>query len=229
MRPSLVAAISKCFQTQEYADLIINCGAMSWKAHKVIVCSQSKVLKAACRGFFKETTTGIIELPDDDPKIVQLMLSFFYTTDYEMDFKEAPGRILQMHVQTFTLADKYDVPALMSLAKQNYEELLMTASFQDYLGSIPDVYVLPRCGNSLRKPVIKFARERMKPEFQKENIRKEVAMILEEVPEFGFDVLEIFLDAPLRGDCRDCGPNQGATALQASCHRCRKGCISRLY
>lgn len=46
---------------------------------------------------------------------------------------------------------------------------------------------------------------------------------LRDVPEFTFDVLEVFVNAPLRGHCCSCGPNQGAEALQARCTKCGKG------
>jgi len=49
---------------------------------------------------------------------------------------------------------------------------------------------------------------------------------LQDVPEFAFDVLQLFVNAPLRGRCFSCGPNQSAKALQARCLNCGKGGIS---
>jgi Zn finger protein HypA/HybF involved in hydrogenase expression len=52
---------------------------------------------------------------------------------------------------------------------------------------------------------------------------------LQDVPEFAFDVLQAFAnfaDAPLRGHCHSCGPNQIAETLQARCTTCGKRGIS---
>ena len=49
---------------------------------------------------------------------------------------------------------------------------------------------------------------------------------LQDVPEFAFDVLQLFVNAPLTGRCYSCGPNQAAEALQARCIKCGKGGIS---
>lgn len=77
--------------------------------HKLIVCSQSKVLEAASR-FGKvcshvwntrstiraavdqkqEAEEGKIDLHDDDPEIVEYMLRFMYEGDYRLPSDEAP-------------------------------------------------------------------------------------------------------------------------------------------
>jgi hypothetical protein len=49
---------------------------------------------------------------------------------------------------------------------------------------------------------------------------------LQDVPEFAFDVLQSFVNAPLRGRCSFCGPNQNAEAIQIRCKRCGKGGFS---
>lgn len=46
---------------------------------------------------------------------------------------------------------------------------------------------------------------------------------LQDVPEFTFDVLQLFVNAPLSGRCSSCGPGQAAEALQARCIKCGKG------
>jgi hypothetical protein len=63
--------------------LIIKCQGKKWKVHRAIVCSQSKPLAAAVDGSFKEAITGEIDLEEDDPKIVELMLNFLYRGDYQ--------------------------------------------------------------------------------------------------------------------------------------------------
>ncbi|CAG8979711.1 hypothetical protein HYALB_00013400 [Hymenoscyphus albidus] len=69
----------------EYSDLEIHCRREVFKVHRNIVCRQSKFLKAcinATSGGFKEAQEGIIDLPDDEPHVVELLVQFLYTDDY---------------------------------------------------------------------------------------------------------------------------------------------------
>ena len=157
------------------------------------------------------------------------MLHFLYTADYEIDPEHEPSTALSMHAHVFTLADKYDLPALMSSAKQKYESLQAKISLQECLPSISEVYSLPRSENSLRDTAVRFARERLKRGLRKEKVRAAIWQVVNEVPEYGFDLLESFVNIPLKGRCRDCGPNQGAIALQARCKSCSRGCIYDLH
>lgn len=178
---------------------------------------------------YQEAVTGVINLEDDDLAIVFLMLYFLYTADYEVDPEHEPSATLSIHAQMFTLADKYDVPALMSLAKQKYESLQAKIPFHDCLPSISRVYILPSSGNSFRNSAVHYAREHLKRGLREENVRAAIWQVVNEVPEYGFDLLEAFVNIPLKGNCRDCGPDQGAIALQARCTRCKRGCIYDLY
>ena len=86
------------------------------------------------------------------------MLAFLYTADYEIDPEYPPAAKLNIHPQIYTLADKYDVPALMR-------------SWEKEMPSTSEVYILPSSGNRLRKSAILFARERLKTDFQEEDVR----------------------------------------------------------
>ena len=78
--PSVTATL---YSTGKYSDLTIVCQSRESKIHKSIVCMQSKVLAAAVDGNFKEATTGRIDLDDNEPHIVENMLSFLYTQSYD--------------------------------------------------------------------------------------------------------------------------------------------------
>lgn len=58
--PSLADVRDRCFDDATYSDLTIVCGDKSWKVHRVVVCSQSKVLHAACMTGFKVVLLKII-------------------------------------------------------------------------------------------------------------------------------------------------------------------------
>jgi hypothetical protein len=62
------------------------------------------------------------------------MLSFFYTSDYDKSAiplastttptKSSTGKDLQLHVNVYIIAEKYDVPALKVVAANKYKECL---------------------------------------------------------------------------------------------------------
>ncbi|XMA13707.1 hypothetical protein WAI453_006498 [Rhynchosporium graminicola] len=170
---SFLDSITVCFDNDTYSDLTIKCRDRSWKVHRVIVCSQSNVLHAACMAGFKEAHTGVIDLDNDEPVSVEIMLKYFYT-----------GK---------------------------YNELGPTP--EEYLSVISDVYTVPTPTNALRAIVVEYARIKFRDMTQNADLEILRAM-LQDVPEFAFDVLQLFVNAPLRGRCSSCGPNQNAEALQ---------------
>ncbi|KAH7081155.1 hypothetical protein BKA63DRAFT_405086 [Paraphoma chrysanthemicola] len=85
-----VADMKHALETGKYSDLTITCHNRSWAVHKIITCAQSDALEAASR-FRKEAAEGIIELPGDDPDIVEHMLRHMYERDYRLPSEDVHG------------------------------------------------------------------------------------------------------------------------------------------
>ncbi|KAF2279790.1 uncharacterized protein EI97DRAFT_371456, partial [Westerdykella ornata] len=66
----------------EYSDLIITCGSEHFKVHKAIVCTRSGFFACALRFPGKESQENKIDLPEDEPHIIELMLQYIYEGDY---------------------------------------------------------------------------------------------------------------------------------------------------
>ncbi|KAG9185993.1 hypothetical protein G6011_02549 [Alternaria panax] len=67
----------------DYSDLIITCGPDTYNVHKAIVCAQSSFFKKAEKFLMgKEAAEGRINLPEDDPRAVKLLVQFFYEGEY---------------------------------------------------------------------------------------------------------------------------------------------------
>ncbi|PMD15375.1 hypothetical protein NA56DRAFT_753909 [Hyaloscypha hepaticicola] len=225
---SVIDFVARCFDTDDYSDLTVKCRERSWKVHRLIVCSQSRFLHAACTAGFKEAHTGIIDLDDDDPVPVEVMLKYFYTGKYNEPINESKDLRLQLQVQvlTYNLADKYDLPTLMELAAEKFRNTLNEGSTaEEYLSVVRNAYIIPKPSNALRTIVIDYARREFQNIMQSPDLDI-LRATLQEEPEFAFDVLQSFVKAPLRGYCSRCGPNQEAKALQACCKKCGKGGIS---
>ncbi|KAJ4255873.1 BTB/POZ domain-containing protein 19 [Fusarium falciforme] len=75
-------ALRKFLYSGEFSDLTIRCGDREFKTHRAIVCPQSPFFKAAVGGNFEEGGSGIVDLPDDDPVLVQYLIVFLYTGAY---------------------------------------------------------------------------------------------------------------------------------------------------
>ncbi|KAK5674687.1 hypothetical protein LTS10_012688 [Elasticomyces elasticus] len=121
----LVGAVGDIFKTGQYSDLTIKCGERVWHVHKVIVCPQSPFFARACDGGFKEAEDNTVALKkaEDDPSVVQAMLSYLYTTEYsdeEQDQDMIPAIILNIHLHV--IADKYEIPGLEKLAASKFKK-----------------------------------------------------------------------------------------------------------
>ncbi|KAK3896388.1 speckle-type POZ protein-like B, partial [Staphylotrichum tortipilum] len=89
--PSIYAGISALFGSEKFSDMTIRCGGREFKAHRAIVCPQSRFFDRALTGGFAEAATGIVDLPEDDPEVVQRFLEFLYTGTYtDVDSAYAP-------------------------------------------------------------------------------------------------------------------------------------------
>lgn len=159
------------------------------------------------------------------------MLRYFYTGRYTEPMNESKGLPLQLHAQvlTYNLADKYDIPTLMRLAEKKFRSTLdQGPTPEEYLSVVSDVYSIPTPTNVLRAIAVEYARTRLRDMMQSADLET-LRATLQNVPEFAFDVIRLFVNAPLRGRCSSCGPNQNAEALQARCLNCGKGGISLTY
>ncbi|KAF5689982.1 amino acid transport gap1 [Fusarium denticulatum] len=75
-------ALANLLKTGDYSDLTITCGKYQYRVHKAIICPRSNFFKAACDGKFKEAQTGKVDLPDDDPAAVRMMIEYLYHDTY---------------------------------------------------------------------------------------------------------------------------------------------------
>lgn len=82
-----------------------------------MVCLQSTVLAAQA----DSSSTGIIDLAEDQAELVESMLQFLYFRDYS----EGPHPLL-FNAKMYAIAQKYEIPALEHLAARKYENTLET-------------------------------------------------------------------------------------------------------
>ncbi|KAM0239509.1 hypothetical protein ACHAP5_008299 [Fusarium lateritium] len=79
---SIHAAMSTLLGNDKFSDMTIICGGREFKAHRAVVCTQSSFFDKAMTSNFKEATSRVVELPEDDPDVVEHFLEFLYTGTY---------------------------------------------------------------------------------------------------------------------------------------------------
>ncbi|KAF2134739.1 hypothetical protein P153DRAFT_278928, partial [Dothidotthia symphoricarpi CBS 119687] len=106
----------------EYSDLIITCGNNSYNVHKAIVCSLSSFFRTAEKfavgkvslqhGQHQEAAEAKIDLPEDDPAVIELLMQYFYKFEYEPELpdnkRSLPG-VVYVAVKTES-GYSYDFP-----------------------------------------------------------------------------------------------------------------------
>lgn len=63
---------------EEFSDCVVKCGNKEWKCHKVILCLRSRWFNKALTGKFTEAMTGVVEVTEMDPDVLQEVLAFLY-------------------------------------------------------------------------------------------------------------------------------------------------------
>ena len=126
----------------KYSDLTITTRTRSFKVHKAIVCTQSKVFAAMSDSGFEGTATSTFSLEDDDPATVERMITFLYTGDYDDSTdiaEEEEGEeetdaaqvchVLMANARVYCIADKHDMAGLKEIAKANFEHVFEYKAF----------------------------------------------------------------------------------------------------
>ncbi|EUC41591.1 hypothetical protein COCMIDRAFT_40241 [Bipolaris oryzae ATCC 44560] len=66
------------------SDLTITCGPDSHAVHQQIICPRAEFFARALKFGGQETSTSEINLPEDDPAIIKLLLQYLYEGDYHL-------------------------------------------------------------------------------------------------------------------------------------------------
>ncbi|KAF1968007.1 hypothetical protein BU23DRAFT_277911 [Bimuria novae-zelandiae CBS 107.79] len=78
----LLGTLKDLLATGKYSDLTITCGVDTYAVHAMVVCSQSEFLAGAARFPGIESETKNVDLSDEEPAIVKLLMQFLYEGDY---------------------------------------------------------------------------------------------------------------------------------------------------
>lgn len=140
-----------------FTDATILHGTTIFHIHTVVVASMSPVFDRALRGNFKvclptrstplrfasqalptnfhnqEATTHEIDLSADPLDVLELMLDFMYSGDYDLHHNTP----LPTHVRLYIMAEKYNIRPLMQTISEKLTEQVGDAVGVDHRGLIP--------------------------------------------------------------------------------------------
>lgn len=106
-------------------------GEREFKCHKMILCRNSEYFKAMFgRSGFKESEQPIVELHDDDPLAVEVVLRYLYGFEYHhielhFDFSlKLSLETVSIHMSNFIAVQRYLLPLLESAILTRLEEYI---------------------------------------------------------------------------------------------------------
>ncbi|KAK5723665.1 hypothetical protein LTR15_005364 [Elasticomyces elasticus] len=114
--------LKELYGTDLYCDLTISCGGQSIAVHKILLHTQSTVFRKMLGGSFKEANESTLTLDHDDPAALGALIYYLYHFELSPEFTSKTHAT--MLVQLYATADKYDIPALCSLAVDRLDRLL---------------------------------------------------------------------------------------------------------
>jgi hypothetical protein len=104
----------------EIVTLIVGKSATKLMAHKKMLCAASPFFEAACKHEWQNADACVIALPEADPEVVKMLLSWVYEDDicvathhFFCDIEHldnASGLLLKLYI----LGDKFQMPALQN-------------------------------------------------------------------------------------------------------------------
>lgn len=138
----VLTSLEELYTKGTYSDLKIVSSAKTYSVHKAVICPRTKFFAAACNGKFKEGHTSIVNLPEDIPDAVEMMMHYFYHLDYpckafweseKRNHVQDPGASdwssifslklgLALHAQVYALAEKYAIEGLKSVALEKFKK-----------------------------------------------------------------------------------------------------------
>jgi hypothetical protein len=184
--------------------------------------TRSSYFAEVCAGF-SETTARRIELLNDDLDAVSSVLEYLYQSDYfpglqsqnsvEHDPRvpqpDNEGVALLRHARIYTLAQRFGLPELASLAHKKIHLTQSTAKGEIayarfvYKETSPD-------DESIRRPVASFWA--MRSHVLRHEAEQEFKRMCLEFPQFGFDVLSMVLDSQEKKIQKHEGHSQGVSS-----------------
>ena len=172
---SLIEGTTRLLNSEKYSDLTITTQTRSFKVHKAIICTHSKVFAAMSDAGFKESSTAELVLEHDDPAAVECMIHFLYSGDYDDDCTDEYSSLMS-HVRVYALAEKYDIEGLKRLAAVIFDEIAEGLMCEEFPAIVAAVFeTTPSGDRGLRDVVSRICADHIDEVLTNENWKETLA------------------------------------------------------
>ncbi|PWY80864.1 hypothetical protein BO94DRAFT_548160 [Aspergillus sclerotioniger CBS 115572] len=196
-----------------------------FKAHKIILGSQSNHFSRMFQRPWKETKENLIDLHDDDPAIIEEMLRFMYGFSYTPRSDTIPP--LLFHVKAYRIGDKYEIPGLKDAAKRTFvKDVKRDWKSDAFVSAIKEAYTTTMpTDRGIRDPLVNIAMQHIDTFMQEEEFKR----ALRETVGFGCDLFQVQYDQAKSQqakraiyECNTCGCkfSMDCTHAAGSCPSC---------
>ncbi|KAF2803436.1 uncharacterized protein BDZ99DRAFT_526784 [Mytilinidion resinicola] len=199
----LLRSLPDYFNSLSLSDGIIQSDDKEFRIHKLVLCAQSKYFSKAFTGDWKESADGAIRLEGDDVSAVEAMPQFMYTVDYDASGSaKNSASPMVFNVKVYSIADKYDVPALKSQARQKFETTVETCwNMDDFPDAVAEVYNSTlSIDRGLRNVLVDAACKHISELLSKQRFRD----ILGETVGFASDIAQLLAKGRKKYQCPSC-------------------------
>lgn len=110
----------------------------------------------------------MVNLEDDPPDAVQVMIRFLYGSNYDIPHNIDVSGEAALHAEVYALARKYDISPLADFAKSHFKRLPLAASMRSdeakgYIACIKAANIIykttPQSDRGLRDVVVTFVKD----------------------------------------------------------------------
>lgn len=173
-----------------WSDVRIICRDREWPAHTQIICRNTYFHSAfnEANGF-KESVTGILDLGDDDPDMVEALLKHMYDIDYHNNGWADLA-------DTYVFGEKYNCETLKMDAHRGMRRTLLSIpdnvsmSIADLRTLVHKVYTgTPDTDRHMRDLIVHFAF--CDGQLFEPNDKAAVMQLMADYPEFNYDIITL--------------------------------------
>ncbi|KAF2091241.1 POZ domain-containing protein [Saccharata proteae CBS 121410] len=199
------ASDSKLLSSGEFSDVVLKArNGDVYHLHKAILCFRSPFFYKAMTSGFKESHTGVVNMSNDDPYIVNALVDYMYKGDYAASQHNAKAcldfcsinriyRCIRFHIEMYCLGNLYVIPGLQDEARRRFaatlEKMAGNKVSVDFLSTVKAVYeTTPEQDRGLRSLVIKFARDQYEELLRNAMIKQAFTALQHAVPDFAADL-----------------------------------------
>ncbi|KAF5649338.1 kelch 8 [Fusarium sp. NRRL 52700] len=130
------ASLQGYYNNKCLSDVVIRCNGQEFAVHGLVLFCHSDYFKKQLTGPWKESDDRIIDIKDFDSNIVEAMLRFIYSFDYNVP-PDTPA--LVFHAKVYQIGDKYRIETLKQHSLDNFKSVIKEAeATAEYASDLAD-------------------------------------------------------------------------------------------